>query len=905
MSKLAKILTSTAIILGIIWVSNLSLACDDGGGTVLSPPTVTGTLVDEGDCHYKIKLSWNAVPGATSYLIYNADNDDYLGQTTYTSVYVTNIQPDKQYRFYVKSHGDTGNSEKSNIVMVYAPPCGGAALTPPCNLHASVTDLGDCKYKVNLNWCSVSGATSYTVYNMVGDVLYEIGTVKTNSASITNVEAGESYTFAVTASDGTHNSELSDPVSVTIPQCGGGTPTPPPPTPGPNGWVSTTVSNSNDFQNALNAAANNGKPDEIVLNPGTYNGPFSYDSTNGDNQPLTIKGASGASPSSIIVDGGQKGSTLTITDTNPAHTNSHFTVTGITVQNGKAPSSNNKGGGINVTTPGNISVSSTIVKNNSAGQGGGVSAAPIRTSGGSVIISGNTMSGNAATTGGGGLSISAGGNQVSVSGNTISSNNGGSMGGGVLISIAGTSGTSGGGITISGNSLSSNQASSGGAIAVNSPSSSGVVNIGSNTISSNSASTSGGGISFAGAIQGVLSGNTLNNNRANQGGGGISIATSGQVTAISNTISGNTAPAGGGVMVNGGTTTLVNNIISGNSASSGGGGGVAVSPSASGALVLINNLISGNSAPQGGGVGISTTSSTTGVPAVLINNTIVSNSATSGTGNQVRLVIPTGSSSTTSGIFVNNIIRRTSASTGSTDVAVSLGSTSSGGSGRVPPGFASLYSKATPEGLVVSHNNFFSESVVDLSTSLDSTNTYSDPGFVDAANGDYHLTASSPLRDSGERVDGMGETDFEGDPRVLGSAPDVGADEYIPERIEKLYPPNGAERHYSGDLSQDGLLVFAWYLPKSSSGVAGYNLHLALSYPGGSEVAEGDAFLTTSTGLVVLEEYDIAGWVLSLDETTWNALKGWEIDWSATACTKVNDKTSGVAGTTWGTFTIQ
>jgi len=53
-----------------------------------------------------------------------------------------------------------------------------------------------------------------------------------------------------------------------------------------------------------------------------------------------------------------------------------------------------------------------------------------------------------------------------------------------------------------------------------------------------------------------------------------------------------------------------------------------------------------------------------------------------------------------------------------------------------------------------------------------------DPGFVDAANDDYHLMAGSPARDAGTDV-GV-TTDFEGDLRPFGTRPDIGADEYTP-----------------------------------------------------------------------------------------------------------------------------
>lgn len=52
------------------------------------------------------------------------------------------------------------------------------------------------------------------------------------------------------------------------------------------------------------------------------------------------------------------------------------------------------------------------------------------------------------------------------------------------------------------------------------------------------------------------------------------------------------------------------------------------------------------------------------------------------------------------------------------------------------------------------------------------------PGFVSAT--DYHLTASTPntIRDNGQGT--CSELDFDGDPRPLGAACDIGADEYKP-----------------------------------------------------------------------------------------------------------------------------
>lgn len=56
-----------------------------------------------------------------------------------------------------------------------------------------------------------------------------------------------------------------------------------------------------------------------------------------------------------------------------------------------------------------------------------------------------------------------------------------------------------------------------------------------------------------------------------------------------------------------------------------------------------------------------------------------------------------------------------------------------------------------------------------------------DPLFIDPDNGDYHLTADSPCVDAGdpEFVPEEGETDIDGQPRVVGERVDMGADEFL------------------------------------------------------------------------------------------------------------------------------
>lgn len=76
-------------------------------------------------------------------------------------------------------------------------------------------------------------------------------------------------------------------------------------------------------------------------------------------------------------------------------------------------------------------------------------------------------------------------------------------------------------------------------------------------------------------------------------------------------------------------------------------------------------------------------------------------------------------------------------------------------------------------------------------------NLNTDPLFVDSAGNDFHLQSTSPMIDTGTATvpdpPGLPATDFEGDPRVIGLAPDTGADEtrryiYLPV-VTRNYGP--------------------------------------------------------------------------------------------------------------------
>ncbi|MCF8082935.1 MAG: right-handed parallel beta-helix repeat-containing protein [Deltaproteobacteria bacterium] len=512
------------------------------------------------------------------------------------------------------------------------------------------------------------------------------------------------------------------------------------------------VSDATGLHDALTQAAGNGEDDIIRVQQGTYVGNFVY--TSHKSNSLTLQGGYTAGctsrtiePTNTILDGNAAGNVLVIsTDkTTPVK------IEGLTFQNGIASQSNTDGGALYFkASGGDLQVDRCVFVGNSASEDGGGVYAYADSGALTLTFTYNTFTENSASSEGGGVYgfASQGALTLTLTNNTFMRNsawvtNGGGvyahafdgrftlvnnsfLGNSVVNSGAGgglCAVTSNGTLTLTNNTFVENSASYGGGVYAFAWSS---MNFTSNTISNNSAND-GGGVYADGCSTGSFANNAICGNGAGDLGGGI-YSSIGTVTLSNNTISGNGAKYGGGVYTYASTAVFINNIISCNRAVRNGGG---VCTSRCNAVVFTNNTLVGNSGLSGGG-GICTKMFSSDEIARIYNNILWANTGSGGTDLWLNNHMDGVPCSSPVELF-NNDFDQSSAGTYIQDPF------------PIDP------------------------------SNLDDT----DPFFVSAENGDYHLTTSSPCINAGTaEAPDLPSTDKDGNSRISGGIPDMGAYEF-------------------------------------------------------------------------------------------------------------------------------
>ena len=264
----------------------------------------------------------------------------------------------------------------------------------------------------------------------------------------------------------------------------------------------------------------------------------------------------------------------------------------------------------------------------------------------------------------------------------------------------------------------------------------------------------------------------IRNNKASHGGG-IRIRGTIQNSIIENNqTSGN---SGGGAHLQAGR--MVSCIVRGN-ISSNDCGGVRLY----GKCDLINCLIYNNTATGSvGGVGIESALSN------VIGNTIVKNNQVGGTGSIAGVkVAKTLNPNNT--FFVNNVV---------------WGNMSNGTVENQQVYYISRYDKSQGQR---SYNAIMGQKGDDSAeTSIQLT--AEDPGFVDAANGDFSLLSTSVLLDRGNSAKATVTKDLVGNDRIVNSSVDIGAYEY-PVVASDVYVLAGEDLQAKIDNTAKGFTVY-------------------------------------------------------------------------------------------------
>ncbi len=273
----------------------------------------------------------------------------------------------------------------------------------------------------------------------------------------------------------------------------------------------------------------------------------------------------------------------------------------------------------------------------------------------------------------------------------------------------------------------------------------------------------GGGMRTTYASRVVVRGSEFISNTAQYGGGFYPLGGRGYLVEM-NTFRGNTANHGGGMFLSSPKEHLLRrNRFEDNVALQGGG----VRISAGSSVTMSDNVLLGNRATWGGGIYVATTDK-----VVLENTVMAANEATVGGGGlhvfqapdvrviHASLVANTGGGAgkgilvdAKSTVTVTNAIvaRHVVGVEASADTTVTLQATL-WGSGMWANGQNTVGSLASTQAIT------------------------GDPAFQDPAAHDYRLTSGSAAVDAGIATDVA--FDFEGTPRPIGAAPDIGADEF-------------------------------------------------------------------------------------------------------------------------------
>ncbi|KFC60919.1 hypothetical protein FEM08_03090 [Flavobacterium gilvum] len=169
---------------------------------VNAPPTAPVATAGTALSCTSVRANWQAVSGATSYVLDVATNSGFTSMVSTVNVGnvlskdITGLTSGTTYYYRVRAFNGTCNSPNSNVITVVAPSVPAA----PANFNYGAIRCT----QVDLSWNAVTGANTYTVESStdsgfsLGNTVAVTGLTST-SYTVKNLTKGTNYYFKVTA----------------------------------------------------------------------------------------------------------------------------------------------------------------------------------------------------------------------------------------------------------------------------------------------------------------------------------------------------------------------------------------------------------------------------------------------------------------------------------------------------------------------------------------------------------------------------------------------------------------------------------------------------------------------------------------------------------------------------------
>lgn len=157
----------------------------------------TPTLSGSSNSASSISLSWNAISNATSYELYNCNNQLITTRTSNSYTH-TGLNSGTTYTYKIRAKNSAGTSGFSSCKSINT-----QQETPNTPVLSGISDSTS---SINLSWNAIPNATSYTIFNCDNEL---ITNTSSNNHTITGLNSGTYYGYKIRANNSAGDSSFS------------------------------------------------------------------------------------------------------------------------------------------------------------------------------------------------------------------------------------------------------------------------------------------------------------------------------------------------------------------------------------------------------------------------------------------------------------------------------------------------------------------------------------------------------------------------------------------------------------------------------------------------------------------------------------------------------------------------